>query len=256
MKLTGKIAAITGGASGIGLAIARRFVSEGAGVVLLDLQDSGESEAAAIRAAGGAARFVKLDVTDEMAVNAAVADIERNMGPIGILVCSAGVAGAPGPFYRTETAAFDRTMKINLYGPFFISKAVAARWVDGGRKGSIIHISSVGGRIGVAESWPYCTSKAALDMLTKTSALALAPYGIRVNAIGPGPTQSPMTENIPEDAREMMLSRTPLGRFGLAEEIAGVALFLAGEDAGFVTGQTIYADGGRLALNYVMPKAR
>jgi NAD(P)-dependent dehydrogenase (short-subunit alcohol dehydrogenase family) len=91
-------------------------------------------------------------------------------------------------------------------------------------------------------------------MLTKTMALALAPHGVRVNAIGPGPTESPMTAHIPTEAREMMLSRTPLGRFGAAEEIAGVALFLASEESSYVTGQTIYADGGRLALNYVMPK--
>jgi NAD(P)-dependent dehydrogenase (short-subunit alcohol dehydrogenase family) len=255
MRLANKLAAITGGAGGIGLAIAQRFAAEGAHVIMLDLlEENGEREARAIRDAGAEATFMRLDVADEAAVNAVVEEIEAGIAPIDVLVCSAGVSGAPGPFYKTSLDVFERTLRINLIGPFLIGKAVAARMVDANRAGSIINISSVGGQLGVADSWPYCTSKAGLDMLTKTMALALAPHGVRVNAIGPGPTDSPMTAHLPERAREMMLSRTPLGRFGTAEEIAGVALFLATEDSAYVTGQTIYADGGRLALNYVMPK--
>jgi NAD(P)-dependent dehydrogenase (short-subunit alcohol dehydrogenase family) len=255
MRLSGKVAAITGGAGGIGLAIAQRFAREGAHVVLLDLlEEAGEREAAAICDAGGHAAFFRLDAADEDAVNGVVETIETAVGPIDILVCSAGISGAPGPFYKTDTEVFERTLRVNLIGPFLIGKAVGARMVQAKRKGSIINISSVGGQLGVAESWPYCTSKAGLDMLTKTMALALAPHGIRVNAIGPGPTDSPMTSHLPESARDIMISRTPLGRFGTTEEMAGVALFLATEDSGFVTGQIIYADGGRLALNYVMPK--
>lgn len=255
MRLAGKIAAITGGAGGIGLAIAKRFASEGATIVILDLLDeNGEREAAGLRAQGAQALFIRLDAGDEANVNACVSRISADVGPIDVLVCSAGISGAPGPFYATETAVFERTLRVNLIGPFLIGKAVAARMVEEKRRGSIINVSSVGGQLGVAESWPYCTSKAGLDMLTKTMALALAPHGVRVNAIGPGPTDSPMTAHLPDAAREMMISRTPLGRFGTADEIAGVAVFLATDDSGYVTGQTIYADGGRLALNYVMPK--
>ncbi|MGD9979074.1 MAG: SDR family NAD(P)-dependent oxidoreductase [Hyphomonadaceae bacterium] len=255
MRLAGKLAAITGGAGGIGLAVARRFAAEGAHVVMLDLlEEVGEREARAIREAGGRATLMRLDVADEIAVNAAIEAIETKFAPIDVLVSSAGVSGAPGPFYTTGLDVFERTLRINLIGPFLIGKAVASRMVDAKRTGSIVNISSVGGQLGVAESWPYCTSKAGLDMLTKTMALALAPHGVRVNAIGPGPTDSPMTAHLSESAREVMLSRTPLGRFGTAEEIAGVALFLATEESSYVTGQTIYADGGRLALNYVMPK--
>lgn len=255
MRLAGKIAAITGGGGGIGLAIAQRFAAEGAHVVILDLlEENGMREARALCDSGRKATFMRLDASDESCVNAAVSSVEDSIGAIDILVCSAGVAGAPGPFYTTDTAVFEHTLRVNLIGPFLIGKAVAARMVEAKRTGSIIHISSVGGRLGVAESWPYCTSKAGLDMLTKTMALALAPHGVRVNAIGPGPTDSPMTAHLPEPARDMMISRTPIGRFGTAAEIAGVALFLATEDSGYVTGQTIYADGGRLALNYVMPK--
>ena len=255
MRLKGKIAAITGGAGGIGLAIAQRYAAEGAKIAVLDVRaEPGEAAAAGIREAGGEALFLKLDVTDEAAVETAIANIETQHGPIESVACSAGIAGAPGPFYTTATAEFEHTLKINLVGPFLLGKAVAARMVAAKRRGVIINVSSVGGQLGVAESWPYCTSKAGLDMLTKTMALALAPHGIRVNAIGPGPTDSPMTAHLPPDARAMMLSRTPLGRFGLAEEMAGVAVFLATDDSAYVTGQVIYADGGRLALNYVMPK--
>jgi NAD(P)-dependent dehydrogenase (short-subunit alcohol dehydrogenase family) len=255
MRLIGKVAVITGGAGGIGLAIAQRFAAEGATIVILDLlEENGAREADALRAEGGKAYFMRLDAGDEANVNDCVAQISADVGPIDVLVCSAGISGAPGPFYATDTAIFERTLRINLIGPFLIGKAVAARMVEEKRQGSIINVSSVGGQLGVAESWPYCTSKAGLDMLTKTMALALAPHGVRVNAIGPGPTDSPMTAHLPEAARDMMISRTPLGRFGTAEEIAGVALFLATDDSGYVTGQTIYADGGRLALNYVMPK--
>lgn len=256
MKFNDKIAVITGGAGGIGLATAKRFAAEGAKVVMLDvLSERGEAEADAIRHSGGEAHFLTLDVCDEAQVTATIAKIESEIGPVEILVCSAGIARTPGPFYRTDAGVFEQTLRVNLIGPFLISKALAARWVDEGRKGAIIHVSSVGGSLAVGDSWPYCTSKAELDMLTKASAVALAPFGIRVNAVGPGPTESPMTAHLPSAAREMMLSRTPLGRFGEAEEMAGVILFLAGEDASYITGQTIYADGGRLALNYVMPKS-
>ena len=255
MRLKNKIAVITGGAGGIGLAIAQRYSAEGATVVILDLLEAkAESEARALRDAGGKAHFFRIDVGDEADVNTCIAKIEAEVGPIDVLVSSAGIAGAPGPFYKTDATVFERTLRINLIGPFLIGKAVAARMVEAKRKGSIINVSSVGGEIGVAESWPYCTSKGGLNMLTKTMALALAPHGIRVNGIGPGPTESPMTADIPQATRDMMISRTPLGRFGTAQEMAGVAIFLATEDSGFVTGQTIFADGGRLALNYVMPK--
>jgi NAD(P)-dependent dehydrogenase (short-subunit alcohol dehydrogenase family) len=129
-----------------------------------------------------------------------------------------------------------------------VAKHMAAR----GGPGSIIHISSVGGTLGVAETFAYCASKAALGMLTKTMALSLAAYGIRVNAVAPGPTESPMLAPLPQAVRQRMLSRTPLGRFAEPDEVAAVALFLASDDASYLTGQTIYADGGRLALNYTV----
>lgn len=252
MNLSGKIAVITGAAGGIGLAIAQRYARDGAKVILTDLLEAqGEAEAKALRDQGLHARFAPLDAADETAIEALIGEIEAREGPVDIAVCSAGITKAGKVFYESDTADFEQVLRINLVGPYLMGKAVARRMVEAQRRGVIIHISSVGAVLGVPESYAYCVSKAGLGMLTKTMALALAKHGVRVNAIGPGPTESPMTAHLPETARKMMLSRTPLGRFGQAEEMAGVAAFLASDDASYITGQTIYADGGRLALNYV-----
>lgn len=252
MSLSGKVAVITGAAGGIGLAIAQRYARDGAKVVLTDLlQEQGEAEAKALRDQGLHARFAPLDAADETAIEALIGEIEAREGPVDIAVCSAGITKAGKVFYESDTADFEQVLKVNLIGPYLMGKAVARRMVEAQRPGVIIHISSVGAVLGVPESYAYCVSKAGLGMLTKTMALALAKHGVRVNAIGPGPTESPMTAHLPETARKMMLSRTPLGRFGQAEEMAGVAAFLVSDDASYITGQTIYADGGRLALNYV-----
>jgi NAD(P)-dependent dehydrogenase (short-subunit alcohol dehydrogenase family) len=253
VSLAGKVAVITGAAGGIGLAIAQRYAKDGARVVLTDVQqDKGEAEARALANQGLDARFRQLDASNEAEIEALVEAIEVTLGPIDVAVCSAGIARATGVFYESDTAEFEAVLKLNLIGPYLMGKAVGRRMVAAGRKGSIINVSSVAAVLGVADSYAYCVSKAGLGMLTKTMALALAPHGVRVNAIGPGPTDSPMTAHLPEDARRTMLSRTPLGRFGEASEIAGVAAFLASDDASYITGQTIYADGGRLALNYTV----
>lgn len=255
MGLNGKVACITGAAGGIGLAIAQRFAKDGAKVVISDvLEELGQSEARAIRDAGGNAQFFSADTTSESSVDALLAATADAYGPVDIAVCSAGIARGGKPFHETELADFESVLNVNLIGAFLFGKAVARQMVDRKAKGTIINVSSVGGVLAVAESPAYCVSKAGLGMLTKTMALALAPHGIRVNAIGPGPTTTPMTASLPPEAVDMMLSRTPLGRFGEAAEMAGVAAFLASDDAGFVTGQTIYADGGRLALNYLAQK--
>ncbi len=253
MTMKGKTALITGAAGGIGLGIAQRFAREGAKVVLSDIQhEEGEKQAAAIRADGGEAVFIRADTSEEGDVERLLTEAENAFGPVDIAVCSAGVAMAGKPFHETPLEDFRRVIDINLIGAFLVGKAVAQRLVARGAPGSIINVSSVGGELAVAESPAYCVSKAALTMLTKTQALAMADHGVRVNAIGPGPVETPLTAHIEGEAKAMMLSRTPLRRFGSVEEMAGVAAFLASEDSGYITGQTIYADGGRLALNYVM----
>jgi NAD(P)-dependent dehydrogenase (short-subunit alcohol dehydrogenase family) len=251
----GRIALITGAAGGIGLAIAQRYARDGMEVVLTDLQvEAGEREAQAIRAAGGLARFIACDTSDEAAVQSLVDMVEAEVGPISVTVYSAGISKGGKPFHETSLADFTQVLNVNLIGAFIVGKAVARAMIASGTKGSIIHISSVGAVLGVETSPAYCTSKGGLGMLTKVMALAMARHGVRVNAIGPGPTWSPMTQAaLDQPAVDMMLSRTPIGRFAEGEEIAGVAAFLAGPDAGYITGQTLYADGGRLALNYVVP---
>ncbi|QQQ19766.1 SDR family oxidoreductase [Brevundimonas vitis] len=250
----GQIALITGAAGGIGLAIAQRYARDGMEVILTDLQaEAGEREAKAIREAGGRARFIACDSSDEAAVQGLVDTVEAEVGPITVAVCSAGISKGGKPFYETSLADFTQVLNVNLIGAFIVGKAVAQAMIASGTRGSIIHISSVGAVLGVETSPAYCTSKGGLGMLTKVMALAMARHGVRVNAIGPGPTWSPMTQAaLDQPAVDMMLSRTPIGRFAEAEEIAGVAAFLAGPDASYVTGQTLYADGGRLALNYVV----
>ncbi|MCJ8206446.1 SDR family NAD(P)-dependent oxidoreductase [Pseudomonas sp. RGM2987] len=253
MSMQGKVAIVTGASGGIGLAIAQRYAREGAKVILCDIQaEQGRLEAQRIVAEGYQAWFIHCDAADETQVESLVDRAEQLAGPIDIAVCSAGITGPSNAFHISETADFKNVLGVNLIGPYLVGKFVAQRMLATERRGTIIHISSVGAVLGVAESFAYCVSKAGLGMLTKTMALAMAPHGIRVNAIGPGPTDSPLTEHLDENARQIMLSRTPMGRFGEPSEIAGIAVFLAGPDASYITGQTLYADGGRLALNYVV----
>ena len=241
---------VTGGARGIGLACARRFAAAGANVVIADLQDVGDNEL------GFAAAYVQADACDAAQMRALAAQVIERFGGIDVCVCAAGMGGPALPYWELADDDFDRVLGVNLRGPFVLGKAVGKHMQDTGRKGSIIHISSVGGQLGVDMQSAYCVSKAGLDMLTKVMATALAPCGIRVNGVGPGPVDTQMTAILKQHPALMaqMLARTPLGRFGTAEEIAGTVFFLAGADAGFITGQTVYVDGGRLALNYMMPE--
>jgi NAD(P)-dependent dehydrogenase (short-subunit alcohol dehydrogenase family) len=258
MSGDGRIALITGAAGGIGLAIARRYAKDGMRVILTDLPgDQGEVEAGAIRQTGGWARFEGLDTTSESAVEALFDTVEAEVGPVEVVVCSAGISTGGVPFQEMPLEVFTQVINVNLFGPFIVGKAAANRMIASGTRGAIIHISSVGSVLGVETSPAYCTSKGGLGMLTKVMALAMAKHGIRVNAIGPGPTWSPMTHaSLDQPAVDMMLSRTPMGRFAESDEIAGVAAFLASADSSYITGQTIYADGGRLALNYVVAHPR
>ena len=155
-------------------------------------------------------------------------------------------------------ADFDRVLRVNLKGAFLVGQAAARRMVAqvkaGKQPGSIINISSINAVVAIANHTPYCVSKGGIDQLTKVMALSLAPYGIRVNAIGPGSILTDILKAVATDkeAKRRILARTPLGRIGEPDEIAGVALFLASDDAAYVTGQTVYADGGRLGLNYTV----
>lgn len=246
---------ITGGARGIGLACAERFARAGARVLIGDVLDA-DGEAAASRLAneGLVVAYRHADAADGPQMDRLAAAAIELHGGIDVAVCAAGVGGPNVDFLDLPEADFDRVLSINLRGPFLLGKAVARHMKDTGRPGAIIHISSVGAVLGVPTQTAYCVSKAGLGMLTKEMALSLAPYGIRVNAVAPGPIATDLTAPLqanPEASR-MVMSRTPLGRFGTVAEIAATVAFLASPDAGFITGQTIYADGGRLALNYLV----
>lgn len=257
MSLENKVAIITGAARGIGFAVAKRFVMDGAKVVIADVDDEAGQSAADDLNKIGDATYVHCNVAERLDVRNLVAETINAYGDVDILVNNAGVV-VGADFLELEEEDFDRVLSINLKGTFLCSQAVARHMAekvqDGGEPGTIINMSSVNAVLAIPNQIPYCVSKGGVSQLTKTTALALAPYGIRVNAIGPGSIMTEMLSSVNDDpaARNRILSRTPLQRVGEPSEIAGVAAFLASSDASYVTGQTIYADGGRMPLNYTV----
>lgn len=256
MRLEDKTAIITGAARGIGRACAERLLAEGARVVLTDIDDARGSEAA--RQLGSGASYLHCDVGDSAHVNAVVSAMAASHGAIDILINNAGIT-ASGDILEISEADFDRVIRINLKGAFLMGQAVARQMVkqvkEGRKPGAIVNMSSVNAVVTIATQVPYSASKGGINQLTKVMALGLAEHGIRVNAIGPGSILTDMltTVNNDPEARHRLLSRTPLGRIGETAEIAAIAAFLASDDASYITGQTIYADGGRLPLNYTVP---
>jgi glucose 1-dehydrogenase len=256
MKLENKVAIVTGAAHGIGLAVAKRYAAEGARVTIADV-DTAAGEAVA-NALGSACRFVSTDVGDARAAEHVVAETCRAFGSLDILVNNAGIIHG-ADFLDIAEADFDRVLRVNLKGAFLVGQAAARRMVAqvkaAGAPGSIINMSSINAEVAIANHVPYCVSKGGIDQLTKVMALSLAPHGIRVNAIGPGSIMTDILKAVATDkeAKRRILARTPLGRIGEPDEIAGIAVFLASQDASYISGQTIYADGGRLVLNYTVP---
>jgi NAD(P)-dependent dehydrogenase (short-subunit alcohol dehydrogenase family) len=258
VALENKVVVVTGAARGIGKAIARRFLEEGARVVAADIDADGGSALVAELGAIGAVRFVACDVGDAASVSNLVASAITAFGEIDVLVNNAAILAAVD-FLDLAEADFDRVLRVNLKGAFLCGQAVARHMVErvkaGGTAGAIVNLSSVNAVFAIANQVPYSVSKGGINQLTKVMALSLAPHGIRVNAIGPGSIMTEMLAAVMDDdaARKRILSRTPLGRIGDPAEIAAIAVFLASEQASYITGQTIYADGGRLPLNYTVP---
>jgi len=253
-RLTDRVAIVTGAARGIGLAIAQRFADDGATIVMADLAEATLSEAAA--AVPGATTVVA-DVSRKADVARVVEAAATRTGRIDILVNNAGITHACD-FLDVEEADFDRVLAVNLKSMFLCGQAVARHMVAHGVRGAIVNLSSVNAVLAIANQVPYTVSKGGVNQLTKVMALALAPHGIRVNGIGPGTIATEMARAAvlgSEESRRKILSRTPLGRLGEPEEVAAIAAFLAGDDASYLTGQTIYPDGGRLGLNYTVPVA-
>lgn len=254
-RLSGRTALITGGAGGIGLGCAQAFAAEGCDLALLDI-DGERLEPIARDLAERTGRKVHplvCDLADAKAAQAAVIRAAALLGSIQVLVNNAGVL-TPGDILDAELEDFDRVMAVNLRAPFVIGQTVARHMVDAKIKGSIINMSSINAVLAIPNQIAYVTSKGGINQMTKAMALALAPHGIRVNAIGPGTVVTDILKGVMEDegARRRVLQRTPLKRFGQPQEIGKVAVFLASDDASYITGQTIYPDGGRLALNYTV----
>jgi cyclopentanol dehydrogenase len=246
MRLAGKVALISGGARGMGAEEARLFAREGAKVVLGDLLEAeGKGVEGEIRAAGGQATFVRLDVTSEADWASAVAMAERAHGRLDVLVNNAGIGGG-GRIEDTTAEQWDRMMAINAKGVFLGTRAVipAMRRAGGG---SIVNISSQLGLVGVDNSSPqYQASKGAVRLLTKATAIQYAKEGIRANSVHPGPIVTAMTEARRADPEQYRLtvSRIPLGRYGQPVEVALGVLYLASDEASFVTGSELVIDGG------------
>lgn len=254
MRLDGKVCVITGAAQGIGAACAHRFAKEGAKVVVSDIQvDKGEAVVADIRDAGGDAVFMACDVSSKASCDDLMGSAVDAFDAVDILIANAAILVAKDFLDLTEED-WTNTLNVNLSGYFYVGQSAARQMVKQGR-GSIINMSSINAVVAIPSVLPYTVCKGGVLQLTKSMALAMAPHGIRVNAVGPGTIATEMGKSMMADetARKRVLSRTPLGRPGEPDEIASVCVFLASDDASYITGETIYCDGGRLPLNYTVP---
>lgn len=252
--LQGRVAVVTGAARGIGRAVAERFAAEGARVALGDIREAeGEATARAIRAGGGEAVFVPCDVGRSADVAALYDRAVTVFGRLDCAVANAGIALA-ADFLDFGEADFDAVLRTNLNGAFLTLQGAAWRMADGG---AIVLMSSINGSLAMPHVAANCVSKGGINQLAKAAALALAPHGIRVNALAPGSVDAGMVYDVSGEPANWgaMLSRTPLRRVATPAEIAAATLFLAGDDASYVTGQCVTVDGGRMALNYTVPAA-
>jgi len=265
VALQERVAIITGGANGIGKACARRLSADGLKVVIADRDEAaGQELADELGADRERALFVDCNVSDRLSVANLLAETRSAFDRLDVLVNNAGVV-AKGTILDLSEDDFDRVMAVNLRGGFLVARAAARQMVeqvdadseraeDARRRYAIINMSSINAVVAIPDQLAYCATKGAINQMTKSMALALAPHGIRVNAIGPGSVNTDVLKAVMDNqgAMKKIMSRTPLGRIADPDEIASIASFLASGDASYITGECIYADGGRLALNYVV----
>lgn len=245
-----RVVIITGGSQGIGEACARRFATEGAHLVLADVDDA---KGAALATELGAL-YVHCDVGDKAQVDALVAATVQAHGRIDVLVNNAGIFKA-ADFLDVTEADFDAVLRVNLKGSFLVGQAVAREMAKAGQ-GNIVNMSSVNGVLAIPTIASYNVSKGGINQLTRVMALALADKGIRVNAVAPGTIATELAAKAvltSEEAKAKIMSRTPMRRLGEPSEIADVVAWLASDAASYVTGEIVTVDGGRMTLNYTVP---
>lgn len=256
MRLEGRNILVTGAGGGIGRAIALRLASEGANLALLDLGDTVEETAQRVREASDVRVLTaRIDVADAAAVRAGVARIVSELGPIGGLVNNAGLTANVAPIDRMSDEQWDRELAVNLTGPFNLIRAVISGMVDAGW-GRIVNISSVAARGGLWRQAGYSASKSGLLGLTRNVTLEYADKGITCNAVLPGLIETPAVRAMPAPITDFALSLTPARRLGQPEEIAALVAFLCSDEAAFVNGAEIDADGGGRLCPMVLGSTR
>lgn len=242
--LGGKVALVTGGSRGIGAAVSRTLARQGAHVVVNFTSNEAAAREVvdAIVAAGGKAEALRFDVANADAVDQAITDVHKRLGRLDVLVCSAGIA-MDQLLLRVKQEEIDRTFAVNVNGALWCAKS-AMRLMMRARTGRIVFLSSVVGESGNPGQAVYAASKAALLGLTKTLAREYASRGVTVNAVAPGFIETDMTASLPEEAKKSILTQTPLGRVGKPEEVAAAVVYLASDEASYVTGQVLRVNGG------------
>ena len=242
IDLKGRIAVVTGGAQGIGRAIAERFIASGAKLAIWDMDKPLADKTAA--ALGQASKAYAVDVTDPASIEAAVKATLTDFQRIDILVNNAGIAGGNAPTWELPIADWQRVIRINLDGPFYCCRAVVPTMIAQ-KYGRIVNIASIAGKEGNPNAVHYSASKAGVIGLTKSLAKELAQYDISVNAITPAAAKTAIFDQMTQQQIDYMLSKIPRGRFVNVEEIAALAAFAASEDCSFTTGSTLDISGGR-----------
>ncbi len=254
MRFAGKTVVITGAAQGIGRATAERFLSEGANAVISDINEERLRAAAAEIGTPDTLLSVVADVSRKDQVEALIASAVERFGRIDVMVNNAGICPIV-PFLDVTEETYDRVLDVNLKGAFFGTQAAGRQMIAQGGGGVIIIMSSINSGLANPNVAPYAISKGGMNQITGTAAVAFAPHGIRVAGVGPGTIMSEMVAGdfVNSAGHKAIMMRTPMGRYGEPKEVASVVAFLASDDASFITGETVYPDGGRRVLNYVMP---